>query len=76
MNNNDLITKHRGMALYLCHFEFTSGEYGQNFNLLFYARNTKSLKRKVDRYLRDYLPRWSLRSRRRQVSLLGMRSNG
>lgn len=54
--NNNLITKHRGMTLYLCCFEFTSGEYGQVFNLLFYARNIESLERKVGKYLRGYYP--------------------
>lgn len=54
--NNDFITKHRGMSLYLCRFEFTSGEFGQTFSLLFYARNTRSLEQKVDKYLRGYYP--------------------
>lgn len=54
--NDNPSTKRRGMTLYLCEFEFSSGEYGQIFNLLFYAKNTDSLERKVDRYLRNYYP--------------------
>jgi len=54
--NDNPVTKHRGKSLYLCRFEFTSGDFGQLFNLLFYARNTTSLERKVDKYLRGYYP--------------------
>jgi len=56
MKRNDLIPKHRGMALYRCVFEFTSGDFGQSFGLLFYARNTLCLERKVHKYLRNYYP--------------------
>lgn len=39
--------------LYLATFELTSGQYGQLFNLLFYARDEKSLGKKIHKYLKN-----------------------
>jgi len=40
--------------LYLATFEFMRGEYGQIFEKLFYARNEKSLKKQIHKFLNDY----------------------
>lgn len=59
-NNLDITVSRRPkgkMKLYLARFEFISGEYGQNFSCLFYAKTPENLEKKIDRYLRGYYGR-------------------
>ena len=44
----------KNKKLYLATFELTSGQYGQLFNLLFYARDEKILEKKIHKYLKNY----------------------
>ena len=50
--SNDLALKNK--KLYLATFELMSGQYGQLFNLLFYARDEKILEKKIHKYLKNY----------------------
>ncbi|MEW6409747.1 MAG: hypothetical protein AB1488_06500 [Nitrospirota bacterium] len=43
-----------GKKLYLATFEFISGEYGQIFEKVFYAKDEENLKDKIHRYFIDY----------------------
>lgn len=53
MCEKNLITP-KNKKLYLATFELMSGQYGQLFNLLFYARNERSLEKKIHKYLKNY----------------------
>ena len=40
--------------LYFANFEFISGEYGQPFVKLFYAKGVRNLRKQIHEYLIDY----------------------
>lgn len=53
MCSQNVITP-KSKKLYLAIFELMSEQYGQLFNLLFYARDEKSLEKKIHKYLKNY----------------------
>ncbi|OGW62136.1 MAG: hypothetical protein A2Y48_04530 [Nitrospirae bacterium RIFCSPLOW2_12_42_9] len=44
----------KGERLFLATFELFSGQYGQIFHKVFYAKSEKNLKKEVHKYLFDY----------------------
>jgi hypothetical protein len=53
MCKKNVITSN-GRKLYLSTFELISGQYGQFFYQAFYARNERSLKNQIHKYLKNY----------------------
>lgn len=53
MCDKNVITPN-GKKLYLATFELFSGQYGQIFYKVFYAKNEKTLQKEVHKYLLDY----------------------
>ena len=48
------VTTSNNERLYLATFEFISGEYGQPFKKIFYARDAEHLETEIDKYFVDY----------------------
>jgi hypothetical protein len=49
-----MLVASNGKKLYLATFELFSGQYGQIFYKVFYAKNEKILQKEVHKYLLDY----------------------